>query len=61
MFFDYWRLDSSISHDPSIYIKEWSYPSRKHISNAFCKFPTSKHESEPSWIPTGLETAEKLT
>jgi hypothetical protein len=57
-----WMLDllAGSSWSSNIY-GGWSYPSRKHISNVFCKFPTSKHEPEPSWTLTGLGSAKKTS
>ena len=47
MFFDDWIDGNSISRDPRIYIDGWSYPSRKHLQDAFSKFPTSKIYQKP--------------
>lgn len=47
------------SRSSDIYRRWWSYTSRKHIPNAFCKFSMSKHMSRNRVGLTNLEMVEK--
>jgi hypothetical protein len=59
--YDDWIVGNSIGRDLLVYIEGWSYPSRKHLQDAFSKFSTSKIGPKPTCRSNRLGKQAKVS